>query len=160
MKLLEVNSIGKVKAGEEGTFIELEKAYIKGLKALDGFSHIDVIWWFNDFDNKEARATIETQKPYKKSPEVMGVFSTRSPLRPNPIALTVVNILDIDYERGIIRIPYIDAHDGTPVIDIKPYTPSLDRVESPEVPKWCSHWPKSLEESGYFNWEDEFNFNL
>ncbi|MNP07264.1 putative tRNA (adenine(37)-N6)-methyltransferase [compost metagenome] len=158
MKLFEVNSIGKVKVGEEGTFIELDKQYIKGLKALEGFSHIDVIWWFSDFDNKEARATIETQKPYKKSPDIMGVFSTRSPLRPNPIALTVVSILSIDYEKGIIRIPYIDAYDETPVIDIKPYTPSLDRVESPEVPKWCSHWPKSLEESAYFNWEDEFNF--
>lgn len=55
-------------------------------------------------------------------------------------------------------IAYIDANDGTPVLDIKPYTPGLDRVEKPGVPDWCCHWPESLEESGEFNWENEFNF--
>jgi hypothetical protein len=44
------------------------------------------------------------------------------------------------------------------VLDLKPYTPSIDRVESPSVPEWCDHWPKSYEESGGFDWEAEFNF--
>lgn len=47
---------------------------------------------------------------------------------------------------------------GSSILDIKPYTPSVDRVEKPNVPKWCSHWPMSYEESGDFNWEDEFLF--
>ena len=88
----------------------------------------------------------------------MGLFATRSPVRPNPLALTTVHVLRIDYAKGLIQIDYIDANDGTPVLDIKPYTPSLDRVETPAVPEWCSHWPKSLEESETFAWEDEFNF--
>lgn len=88
----------------------------------------------------------------------MGIFATRSPIRPNPIALTAVEIIHVDYQSGIIQIAYIDANDGTPVLDIKPYTPNLDRVETPVVPEWCSHWPKSLEESGTFAWEQEFNF--
>ncbi|MNE61354.1 putative tRNA (adenine(37)-N6)-methyltransferase [compost metagenome] len=101
---------------------------------------------------------MEVSAPYKSSPPKMGIFATRSPIRPNPVAMSVVQIIDIDAEQGIIQIPYIDANNGTPVIDLKPYTPSLDRVESPSVPNWCKHWPKSIEESGRFNWESEFNF--
>ena len=58
----------------------------------------------------------------------------------------------------MIGLAYIDANDNTPLLDIKPYTPSMDRIESPTVPDWCSHWPKSLEESSDFPWENEFNF--
>lgn len=158
MQNFQVNPIGKIIVNEGGMFIELELRYIPALQALDGFSHLSVIWWFSDFDNEEARNTLEAPQPYKKSPAVMGIFATRSPIRPNPIALTTAEIIHIDYEKGVIQIAYIDANDGTPVLDIKPYTPSLDRVETPGVPEWCSHWPKSLEESGSFNWENEFNF--
>lgn len=88
----------------------------------------------------------------------MGIFATRSPVRPNPIALSTAEIIGIDYQNGIVQIAYIDANDNTPLLDIKPYTPSLDRVETPGVPAWCSHWPQSLEESASFAWENEFNF--
>ncbi|MDR0958673.1 MAG: tRNA (N6-threonylcarbamoyladenosine(37)-N6)-methyltransferase TrmO, partial [Clostridiales bacterium] len=54
-------------------------------------------------------------------------------------------------------LTYIEAFDGSPVLDIKPYTPSLDRVELPNVPDWCSHWPKCYEQSGDFEWESEMN---
>ena len=158
MQNFQVKPIGKINANEKGMFIELEPEYLPALQALDGFSHLNVIWWFSDFDNEKMRKNLEIPKPYKKSPDVMGVFATRSPVRPNPIALTAVQVIDIDYEKGIIRIAYIDANDGTPVLDIKPYTPSLDRVEIPGVPEWCSHWPKSIEESGRFDWANEFNF--
>lgn len=110
------------------------------------------------FDIEDYRTILEAPKPYKKGPALMGIFSTRSPMRPNPIALSTVQVLNIDHEKGIIEIAYIDAHDGTPLIDIKPYTPSMDRVENPSVPKWCGHWPKSYEQSGDFDWQSEFNF--
>lgn len=158
MKNFQVSPIGKINVNEEEMFIEIKPNYIPALQALDGFSHINVIWWFSDFDNEEARNTLEVSQPYKKSPDIMGIFATRSPIRPNPIALTAVQVIHIDYEKGIIQIPYIDANNGTPVLDIKPYTPSIDRIETPSLPEWCSHWPKSLEESGSFNWEKEFNF--
>lgn len=153
-----VKPIGTIHVQGGNVFIELEEAYREGLEGLAGFSHINVFWWFSEFDNEEARKVLSGHQPYKQPPEVMGVFATRSPLRPNPIALTPVSVLEINYQKGIIRIPYIDANDGTPVLDIKPYTPSLDRVENPKVPSWCDHWPKSVEGSGNFNWEDEFNF--
>lgn len=158
MTNFEVVPIGKIHSNETDTFIEIEPKYISALKALEGFRHINVLWWFSDFDNEEARSTLQTPQPYKNSPAVMGIFATRSPIRPNPIALSTVEIIHIDYQKGLIQIAYIDANDTTPVLDIKPYTPSLDRVETPGVPEWCCHWPKSLEQSASFAWEEEFNF--
>lgn len=158
MTTYEVNSIGKFCNNEDGTFIILEPEYIPALKALDGFSHLNIIWWFSDFDSDEARSILEVEQPYKKAPEIMGIFATRSPVRPNPLALTAVEVLHIDYQKGIISIAYTDANDNTPVLDIKPYTPSVDRIVNPTVPEWCCHWPKSLEQSADFAWEEEFNF--
>ena len=154
----QLKPIGKVKNDHNGAFIELEPEYIPGLQALEGFSHINVVWWFSDCDNQSDRKILQTEQPYKNAPSVMGVFATRSPARPNPIALTTSEIISIDLNRGIIRLTFIDANDNTPVLDIKPYTPSFDRVETPGVPVWCSEWPKSPEASGCFNWEQVFNF--
>lgn len=153
-----VKPIGVVSVTEGGTFIKLEPKYRPALQALNGFSHLNIIWWFCDFDNEETRSILETPQPYKNAPAVMGIFATRSPVRPNPVALTAVQIINIDSENGTIQIDYIDANDNSPVLDLKPYTPSFDRVENPGVPQWCCHWPKSLEASGNFDWENEFHF--
>lgn len=158
MTSFKLHPIGTIHNNGEEMFITLDPEYIPALQALDGFSHIEVLWWFSDFDTDEARAVLEAEQPYKKCPPVMGIFATRSPVRPNPIALTTAPVTYIDHENGVIHIAYIDANDNTPVLDIKPYTPSMDRIESPTVPDWCSHWPKSLEESAEFPWENEFNF--
>lgn len=64
----------------------------------------------------------------------------------------------IDEEEAIVGLAYIDAYDGSNVLDIKPYTPSIDRVDKPITPSWCKHRPQSVEESGNFNWDEEFNF--
>lgn len=154
----QVKAIGKVTHDENGIFIRLEPEYIPGLRALDGFSHINVLWWFSDCDNEANRHELQTWQPYQGAPEVMGVFATRSPARPNPIALTASEVLHIDFAGGIICVAFIDANDHTPVLDIKPYTPSFDRVETPGVPAWCSGWPKSAEASGCFDWGQVFNF--
>lgn len=158
MENFNVRPIGKISVNEDGIFIKLDQNYIPALQALDGFSHLNVIWWFSECDTEEARSILETPQPYKNAPEVMGIFATRSPARPNPLALTAVQIIHIDHENGIIQIAYIDANDNSPVLDIKPYTPSLDRAKNPSVPKWCGHWPESIEDSGDFNWENEFLF--
>ena len=158
MQSLQVSPIGAVRFHEERMSIEVERRYLKALQGLKGFSHLNILWWFSDFDDVQSRTVLETPQPYRKAPPVMGIFATRSPIRPNPIALTAVQVINIDYQGGLIHVTYIDAHDGSPVLDIKPYTPSLDRVETPGVPEWCSHWPGSVEESGAFDWSDEFNF--
>lgn len=158
MKNYFVKPIGKIRVNEENMYVQLEPEYIPALQGLSGFSHLNLIWWFSELDNEEYRKVLEVPKPYKSAPDVMGIFATRSPIRPNPIALTAVRILNIDYTQGIIYVDYIDANDKTPLIDIKPYTPSYDIIENPESPSWCRHWPISREKSGEFNWENEFNF--
>jgi tRNA (Thr-GGU) A37 N-methylase len=97
-------------------------------------------------------------KPYTKGPDTLGTFATRSPQRPNPIALSCTHVTYIDVDSGIIGLAYIDADDQSPVLDIKPYTPSLDRVEAPAVPAWCKPWPNNVDTRGEFDWESEFNF--
>lgn len=153
-----VNSIGTIHVNGEEMYIQTDRHYLPALQALEGFSHICILWWCSQCDTGELRSILNTPQPYRNSPELMGIFATRSPARPNPIALTTVEVLHIDHISGIIQIAYIDAFDASPVIDIKPYTPSLDRVESPEVPTWCSNWPKSIEQSGAFDWSQVFNF--
>lgn len=153
-----LKTIGRTFADETGFGIKLESEYKKAMEGLEGFSHIQVIWWFSECDDEESRNKLIEKKPYKKAPALLGVFATRSPERPNPIAVSASFVTSIERKNGIIRLAWLDAFDGTPVLDIKPYTPSTDRVESPEVPEWCRHWPKNIEASADFSWEEEFNF--
>ena len=144
---------------ENGEFkIVLNPQYKAGLKGLEGFSHLQLIWWFSGCDNKKDRNILTIEKPYTKGPATLGTFATRSPERPNPIATSVCEVKSIDVEKGIVNLTYFDAFTGTPILDIKPYQPSIDKVEKANVPAWCSHWPKNFETSGDFDWEKEFNF--
>lgn len=151
---LQINPIGKIKHENEESYIQLGPIHVSALEGLESFSHIQVLWWFSNSDNQESRTTLLEEKPYKNSPDTLGIFVTRSPRRPNPIALDTVQITYINKEKTIIGLTWIESFDNTPVLDIKPYTPSLDRVDSPLVPDWCSHWPKSYEESGDVDWEN------
>lgn len=158
MSSFSVRTIGSISVSENETFIRLDKEYIPALTGLDGFGYVQVLWWFDGCDNEGSRSKLRETSPYKNAPELLGTFATRSPERPNPIALTAAYVTYIDYENGIIGLSYIDALDGSPVLDIKPYTPSLDRVEEPVVPEWCREWPGSVEQSGDFDWSSVFNF--
>ena len=155
MSKMEVHPIGRVEC-EDGEFrIALNPEYAPALRGLEGYSHLQVIWWF---DRTEGRGTLVEEQPYAKGPDELGVFATRSPMRPNPIAVSSVGIAYVDEAAATVGLYYIDAFPESPVLDLKPYTPSVDRVESPSVPEWCAHWPRSYEESGDFDWEAEFNF--
>lgn len=151
-----LSPIGAVHAGEGGYSLTIDPAYVAGLQGLDGFSHLNVLWWCHFLDDAALRAVVELDQPYKTAPAKLGVFATRSPVRPNPIALSTVAVTGIDHGRGLIHVAYIDAEDGTPILDIKPYQPSVDRVKDMAVPDWCSHWPLWLEESAAFDWDAEF----
>lgn len=153
-----LKQIGEICADENGFRVELAPEYKDALVGLDGFSYINILWWFSGCDNEIKRSVFLEAKPYTKGPDTLGMFATRSPQRPNPIALSCAYVTYIDADNGIVGLAYIDADDRSPVLDIKPYTPSLDRVEEPEVPAWCKHWPNNVETSGEFDWESEFNF--
>lgn len=158
MNDIRIFSIGRIVNEEGNVRVVLEKKYAEGLKGLEGYSHVQIIWWMDGCDNESDRAILIEEKPYKNGPEEIGVFALRSPERPNPVAVSNVNISYVDKENGIVGLYYVDAFDGSKVIDLKPYTPSIDRIEHPTTPNWCSHWPKSYEESAAFDWESEFNF--
>ncbi len=93
--------------------LEILSEFEPGLQDIDGFSHLYVIW---QFDRSEGYELVGTP-PSDDRPH--GVFSTRSPRRPNPIGLTVVELLGHEGRR--LRVRGIDMLDGTPVLDIKPY---------------------------------------
>ena len=158
MEQFNLKAIGKIQVNDDGIKLLIAKEYIPALTNIKDFSYINVLWWFDRCDNVEARSKLTEKSPYKNAPELLGTFATRSPERPNPIGLTSSYITSVDYENGIIHLAYIDAEDGTPILDIKPYTPSLDRVENPLMPDWCSGWPKNVEDSGDFDWNTVFNF--
>lgn len=94
----------------------------KGLRDLDGFSHIYLIYHLN-----QANAPRLTVKPFLQDVE-RGVFATRAPCRPNAIGLSVVRLLGI--EGRVLRLSGLDILDGTPLLDIKPYTAKFDRIET------------------------------
>ncbi|MEJ2055598.1 MAG: TrmO family methyltransferase [Calditrichaceae bacterium] len=154
---IDIRPIGYVRI-ENGLFlIKLEKPFIPALTNIAGFSHLQVVWWGHLHATPETRSILTGEKPYKTGPDKIGIFATRSCTRPNPVLITNVLAQKIDYDKGIIYTPYIDAEDGTPVLDIKPYHKS-ERVRDCNVPDWCSHWPEWDEEAAEFDWQGEFNF--
>jgi tRNA-Thr(GGU) m(6)t(6)A37 methyltransferase TsaA len=158
MREYQVEEIGKTITKENEFFIQLFPTYREGLKGLEGFSHVNVLYWLDQTDIAEFREILTMEQPYKGAPDILGTFATRAPIRPNPIALTVAKILAIDENNGLVQVDYLDAENNSPLLDLKPYTPSADRVETPSVPEWCATWPKNVETSGEFDWSTVFNF--
>ena len=154
----ELRPIGTVHSGAHRFEIQLDPGYRSALAGLKGFSHVLTLYWLHLNDSDEARSVLVSDKPYRRGPDTLGVFATRSPFRPNPIAVSPSRILDVDMKSGVITVDYVDAEEGTPVLDLKPYHPSSDRVRDAQVPAWCAHWPQCLEESASFDWGAEFNF--
>jgi tRNA-Thr(GGU) m(6)t(6)A37 methyltransferase TsaA len=128
----------EVQRGERAIWEELEARIVldpqweEGLQGLEEFSHIIVIFWLDRLD--------ETEVPVKVHPEakedlpLVGLFATRTPLRPNPIGLTTVELLSV--EGSTLRVRGLDAFDGTPVLDIKPYLVAGDLKADASIPGW------------------------
>lgn len=153
----EIEPIGVVNIDNNVFSIQIDKAYVAALENINGFSHLQIVWWGNLCDTPQIRSNTTLEKPFKKGPDKVGVFATRSPARPNPILVSIIRVKEIDYKKGIIYTPYIDAEHRTPVLDIKPYH-FMERVRNCKVPQWCKHWPQWYEDSTVFNWQEEINF--
>jgi len=97
---------------EEGV-LEIDPAFAEGLDDIDGFSHLIVLWFFDKAEGFALKATPPG------SSVARGVFATRAPHRPNPIAVTVVELLRREGNR--LHVQGLDMADGTPLLDIKPY---------------------------------------
>jgi excinuclease ABC subunit A len=145
-KAFYVFPIGCVKKENKKTYLNINSPYIPALNQLECFGHVQVVWWFNRFQEPRFRRITQVSPPYEKAP-VSGVFATRSPVRPNPLALDTVKILNVDSQNGIVEIDSIEAYDKTPFIDLKAYIPVYDRVKYFKVPGWISHWPEWRQEA-------------
>ena len=143
----DVFPVGHICRENDRTLLNILPAYAPALKELEGFSHVQVLWWFDQFDDGPYRQITRTEHAPYEAP-VLGVFACRSPVRPNPLGLTTAPILHIDHNAGVVEVGNIDAFDGTPILDLKAYVPSCDRVENVRVPDWASHWPEWLPEQG------------
>ncbi len=99
--------------------IEISGEYRDGLKDIKAWQHLIILYWLD----KAKRDTLLTISPFDS--KIHGVFAVRSPHRPNPIGLAVVDLIEV--KGNVLKIRGIDAIDGTPVIDIKPYYPKIDR---------------------------------
>jgi len=109
--------------------IVFRKDLAKALDGVEEYSHVFVIFWMHQI--------LDTEK-VKVHPGGIGIFATRAPTRPNPIGLTLVEL--VKREKSALLVKGLDASDGTPVLDIKPYTDSERRrfiiVTDFRVPKW------------------------
>ena len=115
--------------------IVLEGRLADALDRLDEFSHIYVLCWFDGIDDDQRNVI---HHPGKSDGAPLGIFATRAPIRPNPIGLTLVEL--VEREANVLRVRGLDALDGTPVLDIKPYPDWGDgRVVVPrryQIPAW------------------------
>jgi tRNA (adenine37-N6)-methyltransferase len=115
--------------------IKLNANLVDGLSGIEGFSHLFVLYHLNQVTT-EQRKTLKVHPRGRTDLPLTGVFATRTMMRPNPIALTVVELQKV--EGNTLTVKGLDAYDGTPVLDIKPYDP-WDKAANPKVPDW---WKK------------------
>ena len=105
--------VGAVSKKEDAIWIEIFEPYCDALLGLEGFSHIQVLFWFHENDTVDRRKTLRVHPRKDKNIPLTGVFATHSPLRPNLIGSTICKIKSIRNRR--IEIEDIDAFDGTPL---------------------------------------------
>jgi tRNA-Thr(GGU) m(6)t(6)A37 methyltransferase TsaA len=103
------------------------------LDGIEGYSHIIVVFAFDRVPESEQKQRVRPRGDPLLPEE--GVLATRSQLRPSPIGVSVVRLLR--RRRNIIRVEGLDAIDGTPVLDIKPYYPNYDAVPDAAIPEWA-----------------------
>jgi tRNA-Thr(GGU) m(6)t(6)A37 methyltransferase TsaA len=143
-----LNPIGYVKtiaAGEEVkdktvvSQIVLRDELVEGLDGITGFSHLFVLFYLNQITSDQQK-TLRVHPRGRQDMPLTGVFATRTMIRPNPIGLTLVELIQV--EGKVLTIRGLDAYDGTPVLDLKPYD-FWDVAKNAKVPDW---WKKLNEE--------------
>jgi len=115
--------------------IVVDSHLTEALDGLEEFSHIIVIYWMHQVP---ARGQVPTKIPPRSRQELplVGFFAARTPHRLNPVGETTVRLLE--RQGNILKVEGLDAIDGTPVIDIKPYIPGYDSVTEAKVPSWVT----------------------
>ena len=115
--------------------IHVDAALTAGLGGLDQFSHVVVVFLMHRAAFDPARDLTRRPQGRADMPE-LGIFAQRARHRPNPIGITAVELIKV--EGNVLTVRGLDAIDGTPVLDIKPYFPTFDRVDGARVPEWVN----------------------
>ena len=143
-----LNPIGYVKTSAVGDEVKdksllsqivLHPELVEGLSGISSFSHLFVLFYLNQITS-EQRKTLKVHPRGRTDLPLTGVFAVRTMLRPNPIGLTLVELVNVD--ANVLTVRGLDAYDGTPVLDVKPYD-FWDMAENAKVPDW---WKKLKEE--------------
>jgi tRNA (adenine37-N6)-methyltransferase len=132
-----MNLIGTVRQAGERCRLEVLPQFAPALKGLEGFSHLWVVYWFHENDTPERRATLQVHPRRDPANPLTGVFACRAPERPNLIGLTAVRIVKIT--GNVVEVSGLDARDGTPIVDLKPYIPKGDALPEATTPEWVKH---------------------
>jgi tRNA-Thr(GGU) m(6)t(6)A37 methyltransferase TsaA len=136
-----IRFIGKVDEAGEVSVIRIFPEYLKGLCGITDFSHLIIVYWLDRRDTNSDRGTLVVIPRMHKAKKKVGVFASRSPRRPNPLGLSVVELVKVDGDK--LHVKKLDAFEGTPIVDVKPYIPRGDAVSDARVPEWVLHGPKT-----------------
>lgn len=141
---INIKSIGLVRSpvkipvdegwGEVVSQIELDEEFTEALTGLESFSHVVIVFYMDQNRNKDLKLK-RRPRGREDMPEV-GILAQRAKHRPNPIGITTVKILSIN--KNIIEVKGLDAIDGTPVLDIKPFYPAFDTACDALIPEWVT----------------------
>jgi len=112
--------------------IIVQKGLTKALEGLDDFSHIFIVFYMHKVPKRETKI-LKVHPRGRTDLPLLGVFATRTAFRPNPIGLTLVELME--RKENVLVVKGLDALDGTPILDIKPYN-SEDMVLNARVPEW------------------------
>ena len=118
----------------DAPFGDEQKAALKHIRTGD---FIRVLWWFHRFDKTSFRKLTMCNPPYENAPRC-GIFATRSPVRPNPLASTIVKVLSVDERKHRISIAGFDGFEHSLILQIMPY--ENEGLKEVRVPKWVEHW--------------------
>jgi tRNA (adenine37-N6)-methyltransferase len=134
IKTICLNPVGVVKKQGSRAWLEVLPEYAPALKGLQDFSHLWVFYWFHGNDNPEERRTLQVHPRRDSANPLTGVFACRAPVRPNLIGFTACRIIKI--EGNAVEVADLDAQDGSPILDLKPYIPNGDTVPQAVTPGW------------------------
>jgi tRNA-Thr(GGU) m(6)t(6)A37 methyltransferase TsaA len=127
--------IGRVERKGKTVGLRIFDRYVEGLLGLEDWSHVNVLYWFDQNDTPQRRRVLRVHPRGDKQNPLTGVFACRAPVRPNLIALSLCKILSV---RGnFIQVEDLDALDASPVLDLKPFVPLDAPTQGVRVPAWA-----------------------
>jgi tRNA-Thr(GGU) m(6)t(6)A37 methyltransferase TsaA len=134
IKLICLDPVGVVNKQGKHAYVEIYPEYAPALQGLEGFSHLWVFYWFHENDSPESRRTLQVHPRRDPANPLTGVFACRAPERPNLIGFTACRIVKVN--GNVVEVADLDARDGSPILDLKPYIPDGDAIPDARTPAW------------------------